>query len=61
MEAVEPVSDESAMLSVDLPTPAGYVDPQRNGLNAVDLFDGITEHLLYTLGRRPAETSLHDL
>ncbi|MBM5816874.1 MAG: hypothetical protein FJ083_09930 [Cyanobacteria bacterium K_Offshore_surface_m2_239] len=50
-----------AKTSVDLPTPAVYADPQRNGLEAGDLFDGMTEHLFYTLGRRPREASLHDL
>ncbi|MCP9886391.1 glycogen/starch/alpha-glucan phosphorylase [Cyanobium sp. ATX 6A2] len=45
----------------ELPTPAGYGDPQRNGLSAGDLFDGMTEHLLYTLGIRVQGASVHDL
>ncbi|MEB3266433.1 MAG: glycogen/starch/alpha-glucan phosphorylase [Cyanobacteriota bacterium] len=44
-----------------LPRPAGYGDPQRNGLTADDLFDGMTEHLFYTLGRRAEGASDHDL
>ncbi|MFM9111612.1 MAG: glycogen/starch/alpha-glucan phosphorylase [Prochlorococcaceae cyanobacterium] len=44
-----------------LPRPAGYGDPQRNGLTAADLFDGMTEHLFYTLGRRAEGASDHDL
>jgi starch phosphorylase len=51
----------SATTSRPLPTPASYTDPQRNGLSADDLFDGITEHLFYTLGRRADQASLHDL
>ena len=45
----------------ELPTPAGYGDPQRNGLSAGDLFDGMTEHLFYTLGIRVQGASVHDL
>jgi starch phosphorylase len=46
--------------SSPLPTPAAYGDPERNGLEAEDLFHGMTEHLFYTLGRRVNEASLHD-
>jgi starch phosphorylase len=44
-----------------LPIPASYGDPQRNGLTAADLFDGMTEHLFYTLGIRAEGASTHDL
>jgi len=45
----------------ELPTPAGYGDPQRNGLTADDLFDGMTEHLFFTLGTRAEGASTHEL
>jgi starch phosphorylase len=45
----------------DLPDPSNYGDPERNGLTAKDLFDGITEHLFYTLGQRATGASRHDL
>jgi len=45
----------------ELPIPASYGDPQRNGLTAGDLFDGMTEHLFYTLGVRAEGASTHDL
>ena len=48
-------------ISHQLPKPAHYDDPERNGLGADDLFDGITEHLFYTLGRRADQASTHDL
>lgn len=44
-----------------LPTPSTYGDPERVGLGADDLFNGITEHLFFTLGRRVAEATTHDL
>ncbi|MFM7733873.1 MAG: glycogen/starch/alpha-glucan family phosphorylase, partial [Cyanobium sp.] len=44
-----------------LPRPDSYGDRQRNGLEADDLFDAITEHLFYTLGRRAEGASHHDL
>ena len=44
-----------------LPEPSSYGDPQRNGLSSDDLFDGITEHLFFTLGRRASGASRHDL
>ncbi|MEY4759879.1 MAG: hypothetical protein RLZZ268_1377, partial [Cyanobacteriota bacterium] len=34
-----------------LPTPGCYADPDRSGLAADDVFDGMTEHLFYTLGK----------
>ena len=48
-------------ISHQLPSPAHYDDPERNGLGANDLFDGITEHLFYTLGRQANQASTHDL
>jgi starch phosphorylase len=44
-----------------LPRPVTYGDPQRTGLSAEDLFDGITEHLFFSLGQRIESASLHDL
>jgi starch phosphorylase len=44
-----------------LAEPGTYGDPERNGLSANDLLDGITEHLFYTLGRRAVGASRHDL
>jgi starch phosphorylase len=43
------------------PEPASYADPQRVGLTARDLFEGITEHLFFSLGRRVQNASTHDL
>ncbi len=37
---------------IGLPEPGSYADPQRNGLAAKDLLDGLIEHLFYSLGRR---------
>ncbi len=44
-----------------LPEPGTYADPQRNGLAAKDLLDGLIEHLFYSLGRRVHEADRHDL
>ncbi|MBD2549519.1 glycogen/starch/alpha-glucan phosphorylase, partial [Microcystis elabens FACHB-917] len=44
-----------------LPEPGSYADPQRNGLAAKDLLDGLIEHLFYSLGRRVQEADRHDL
>jgi len=44
-----------------IPEPASYGDPQRNGLTAHDLFEGITEHLFFSIGRRASGASCHDL
>ncbi len=44
-----------------LPDPSSYRDPQRTGLTSNDLFDGITEHLFFTLGRRAKDANRHDL
>ncbi|MGB7563802.1 MAG: glycogen/starch/alpha-glucan phosphorylase, partial [Prochlorococcaceae cyanobacterium] len=44
-----------------LPDPSSEGDPHRNGLTAKDLFDGISEHLAYSLGRRTSSASRHDL
>ncbi|MDM7954024.1 MAG: glycogen/starch/alpha-glucan phosphorylase, partial [Cyanobium sp. CZS 25K] len=44
-----------------LPEPGTYADPQRNGLAAKDLLDGLVEHLFYSLGRRVQEADRHDL
>jgi hypothetical protein len=44
-----------------IPRPARYGDRQRNGLEVDDLFEAITEHLFFTLGRRAEGASHHDL
>ncbi|MEO1003275.1 MAG: glycogen/starch/alpha-glucan phosphorylase [Cyanobacteria bacterium J06638_7] len=44
-----------------LPTPGCYADPHRSGLSASDVFDGMTEHLFYTLGKLAPTASRHDL
>jgi glycogen phosphorylase len=44
-----------------LPEAGAYSDPQRNGLTAQDLLDGLIEHLLYSLGRRVQKADRHDL
>jgi starch phosphorylase len=44
-----------------IPEPATYGDPQRNGLTADDVFDAITEHLFFTLGQRASGATAHDL
>ncbi|MEB3166768.1 MAG: glycogen/starch/alpha-glucan phosphorylase, partial [Cyanobacteriota bacterium] len=44
-----------------LPTPGCYADPDRSGLTADDVFDGMTEHLFFTLGKLAPAASRHDL
>ncbi len=44
-----------------LPTPGCYADPDRSGLTADGVFDGMTEHLFYTLGKLAPTASRHDL
>jgi starch phosphorylase len=48
-------------IDLRLPTPGCYADPDRSGLTAVDVFDGMTEHLFYTLGKLAPTASRHDL
>jgi len=52
---------DTAPLNLHLPTPACYADPQRSGLRANDVFEGMTEHLFYTLGKLAPTASRHDL
>ncbi len=52
---------EHQPLNLRLPTPGCYADPDRSGLAAVDVFDGMTEHLFYTLGKLAPTASRHDL
>ena len=44
-----------------LPLAAEFRDPERTGLRADDLFDAITEHLFFSLGRRAHQANCHDL
>jgi len=46
---------------LQLPTPGCYADPDRSGLSADDVFDGMAEHLFYTLGKLAPSASRHDL
>jgi glycogen phosphorylase len=48
-------------IDLRLPTPGCYADPDRSGLKAEDVFDGMTEHLFYTLGKLAPTASRHDL
>jgi starch phosphorylase len=52
---------EHQPLALRLPTPGCYADPDRSGLAADDVFDGMTEHLFYTLGKLAPAASRHDL
>lgn len=45
----------------DLSRPTSSGDLQRTGLAANDLFEGITEHLSFTLGCRVDSASSYDL
>ncbi len=47
--------------NLGLPTPGCYADPDRSGLTAEAVFDGMTEHLFYTLGKLAPTASRHDL
>ena len=44
-----------------LPTPGCYAEPVRSGLTAEHVFDGMTDHLFYTLGKLAPTASRHDL
>ncbi|MFO0075467.1 MAG: glycogen/starch/alpha-glucan phosphorylase [Cyanobacteriota bacterium] len=52
---------EHQPLNLRLPTPGCYADHDRSGLTAGDVFDGMTEHLFYTLGKLAPTASRHDL
>ena len=52
---------EHQPLNLRLPTPGCYADADRSGLLADDVFDGMTEHLFYTLGKLAPTASRHDL
>ena len=41
---------EQSPRHLQLPTPGCYADPDRSGLTADDVFDGMAEHLFYTQG-----------
>ncbi|MCT0200020.1 glycogen/starch/alpha-glucan phosphorylase [Synechococcus sp. CS-1325] len=44
-----------------LPTPGCQDDPERSGLTADGVFDGMAEHLFYTLGKLAPTANRHDL
>ena len=52
---------EQSPRQLQLPTPGCYADPDRSGLAADDVFDGMAEHLFYTLGKLAPTASRHDL
>jgi len=47
--------------SPQVAAPASYGDAQRTGLTANDLFEGVTEHLLFSQGASTTAPSDHDL
>ncbi len=51
----------SQSLDLRLPTPGCYADPVRAGMDADAVFDGMTEHLFFTLGKLATSASLRDL
>ena len=51
----------SEPLDLRLPTPGCFADPQRSGIDADAVFDGMTEHLFFTLGKLAPTASLNDL
>ncbi len=51
----------SQPLDLRLPTPGCYADPERAGLDAEGVFDGMTEHLFFTIGKLAPTASRHDL
>jgi len=51
----------SQQVPPSLASPGSYGDPQRTGLTAEDLRDGVTEHLFFTLGCTTAAATPHDL
>lgn len=44
-----------------LPTPGCYADPDRSGSEPEDVFDGMTEHLFFSLGKLAPTATRHDL
>jgi len=54
-------STESRPRNLRLPTPGCYAEPVRSGLTAEHVFDGMTDHLFYTLGKLAPSASRHDL
>ena len=51
----------SQPFDLQLPTPGCHNDPERVGLDAKGVFDGMTEHLFFTLGKLASTASRHDL
>lgn len=50
----------SLSLNTSLPIASQFDDPERTGLLAEDLYNGITEHLFFTLGCRAHQACRHD-
>ncbi len=51
----------SQPIELRLPTPGCYADPIKAGIDADAVFDGMTEHLFFTLGKLATTASLRDL
>ncbi len=56
-----PRHDHDQTRTLRLPTPGCYADPHRSGLGASEVFDGMTEHLFYSLGKLAPTATRHDL
>jgi len=54
-------STEPRARNLRLPTPGCFAEPVRSGLTAEHVFDGMTDHLFYTLGKLAPSASRHDL
>ena len=46
---------------LSLPTPGCYLDPEKAGMDSDAVFQGMTAHLFYTLGKLATSASPHDL
>ncbi len=55
------MSSSSQPINLKLPTPGCYADPIKAGNDADAVFDGMTEHLFFTLGKLATTASLRDL
>ena len=42
-----------------LPTPGCYLDPEKAGMDSDAVFQGMTAHLFYTLGKLATSASSH--
>ena len=49
----------SEPLDLRLPTPRCLTDAKRSGLDAESVFDGMTEHLFFSLGKQLSQLFLN--